>query len=173
MNSTETQHNLIILAQLVNQREERVFDFSTRHQGPTHALKRGNQIYLIHEGEVKAHVPNYGLWMSTAVDGTSDYIRAPESFEDKFHRLADKWREESRFMSSTEDMAQLESYQSIIRMGRNAVPFILKELVREPDHWFIALEQITGANPVIAEDRGFVARMADAWLGWSRERHHI
>ena len=48
---------------------------------------------------------------------------------------------------------------------------ILEELEGDdPDHWFPALEAITGANPVPESDFGNLAKMADAWLGWAMDQ---
>ena len=33
-------------------------------------------------------------------------------------------------------------------------------------HWFYALREITGANPVKPDDRGKVAIMQASWLEW-------
>ena len=51
-------------------------------------------------------------------------------------------------------------------MGPAAVPLILSELRREPDHWFVALKRITGDDPVPDEVRGNIEQMAEAWLRW-------
>ncbi len=51
-------------------------------------------------------------------------------------------------------------------MGKAAVPLILDELRTDPRHWFPALQEITGENPVPLEDRGVVRKMAAAWLEW-------
>jgi hypothetical protein len=61
------------------------------------------------------------------------------------------------------------AYQQIIGMGVDALPLILRELEREPDHWFWALEAITGENPVPPTDRGRLNEMARAWLRWASE----
>ena len=122
---------------------------------------------------MKVRIPLSEAEFFASIDETSDYTVAAETIEDKFHRLADRWREESQLMSSSGAMARLESYQSIIRMGGDAIPLILRELEREPNHWFIALETLTGTNPVPNEDRGIINRMADAWLRWGREHRHI
>ncbi len=53
-------------------------------------------------------------------------------------------------------------------MGALAVPLIFAELRRETDHWFWALEAITGENPVPAENSGNVNAAAEAWLQWGR-----
>jgi hypothetical protein len=69
-------------------------------------------------------------------------------------------------MSNTAQMAMLRSYQNIIGMGPDAVPLILEELRREPDHWFWALEAITLDNPVPPQDAGQLDKMALAWIAW-------
>jgi hypothetical protein len=66
-------------------------------------------------------------------------------------------------------MAMHPAYQQIIGMGREVVPLILRELEREPDHWFWALKAITGEDPVPEQHRGRVRAMADAWIRWGRE----
>ncbi len=91
---------------------------------------------------------------------------------DRFRLLADQWRGESQSMSNTAHMAMLKSYQRIIGMGEPAVPLLLEEL-REPDHWFWALETITLADPVPAEDEGRVDRMAAAWVAWGVREGHL
>ena len=51
-------------------------------------------------------------------------------------------------------------------MGNPAVPLLLEELRREPDHWFWALEAITQENPVPEDAAGKVRLMAQAWVEW-------
>ena len=92
---------------------------------------------------------------------------------ERFHRLRDQWKEESRYLSNTAQMALLAPYQRIIGMGTDAVPYIVEELRREPDHWFWALEAITEENPVSTQDSGRVPAMTAAWLRWGIERGFI
>ena len=66
------------------------------------------------------------------------------------------------------EMAMHPAYQEIIGMGELAVPLILAELERDPDHWFWALKAITGADPVPEHCRGHLEEMAQAWLRWGR-----
>jgi hypothetical protein len=89
---------------------------------------------------------------------------------ERFQRLAAEWKEKSRHMSNTAQMAMLRSYQKIIGMGWDAVPFLLEELQREPDQWFWALEAITDENPVPPEVAGKVREMAAAWIEWGKSR---
>ena len=70
-------------------------------------------------------------------------------------------------------MAVHPAYQSIIGLGEKAVPLLLDELRRDPDHWFWALKSITRVDPVPAEDIGRLQRMADAWLAWGKDEGYI
>jgi len=53
-------------------------------------------------------------------------------------------------------------------MGPKAVPLIFAELQHEPDHWFWALEAITGENPVPKRSVGDIEASARAWVEWGR-----
>jgi hypothetical protein len=88
----------------------------------------------------------------------------------RFQRLAADWKQRSRHLSNTAQMAMLASYQRIIGMGTDALPMILEELERDPDQWFWALEAITDEDPVPPEAKGKVVQMAQAWIGWGKQR---
>jgi hypothetical protein len=90
----------------------------------------------------------------------------PAGLRERFQRLATEWKEQSRYLSNSAQMAMLKPYQRIIGMGWPAVPFILEEMRREPDQWFWALEAITEENPVPAEALGKVRVMTQAWIEW-------
>ena len=90
--------------------------------------------------------------------------------EEKFRRLAATWKSETEATSSVTEMAMHPAYQQIIGMGEDAVPFILQELEHEIDHWFWALQAITGDNPVPAESRGKIGEMRHVWLRWGRRK---
>jgi hypothetical protein len=105
--------------------------------------------------------------MSTATTiSTGDRAKTRE----RFQRLVAEWKQQSRHMSNSAQMAMLRSYQRIIGMGTDAVPLILEEMQGEPDHWFWALEAITDENPVPAESLGKVRLMAQAWIDWGKQR---
>lgn len=96
--------------------------------------------------------------------------RRPLSAAERFQALTEWWREGVRFTSSLTEMVLHPAYQRIIGMGPAAVPLLLHELEERPDHWFWALSAITGADPVLPEQRGQVRMMADAWLRWAKEQ---
>jgi len=102
----------------------------------------------------------------------SEYKNVPSSQELKiipeFSFLAAEWKKSIGPTSSVADMAILPSYQKIIGMGNEAVPLILRELEKEPHHWFWALKAITCEDPVMFEDRGKINKMTEAWLEWGK-----
>ena len=79
------------------------------------------------------------------------------------------WKLDVGPLSSVTEMAMHPAYQQIIGLGREAVPLLLRELEREPDHWFWALKAITGVDPVEPTQRGRVKEMAQAWLEWGKK----
>jgi hypothetical protein len=95
---------------------------------------------------------------------------APRDLEERFRRLTAEWKERSRFLSNSAQIAMLKPYQRIIGLGAAAVPLILEELARAPDQWFWALESITGENPVPPEAAGHVPSMAQAWIDWGKQQ---
>ena len=91
----------------------------------------------------------------------------------KFNDLAARWRQESSRLSTATAAAMLPTYQRIIGMGMRAVPYILGELAKQPDHWFWALKAITNEDPVRNEHRGKVPQMAADWLAWGRSKGYL
>jgi hypothetical protein len=86
--------------------------------------------------------------------------------EATFSQLSQQWRQETGMLSVVSKMVIHPSYQRIIGMGQPVIPLIFRELEREPDHWFWALQSITGANPVSVDRQGNITQMAAAWLEW-------
>jgi hypothetical protein len=93
----------------------------------------------------------------------------PESLEDRFQHLVSEWRRDVWPLSSVTQIVRHPSYQAIIALGREVVPAILRDLEQQPGHWFVALRALTGADPVAAEDRGQMEKMAAAWVRWGKE----
>jgi len=105
-------------------------------------------------------------------DGLHDLVRgacaAGEEVpvEQAFRLLADKWKRETAIMSSVTKKIRHPAYREIIALGPKVVPLILAELRERPDHWFAALEEITGQNPVSDVDRLDIEKATLSWLGW-------
>src|SRR5439155_22227751 len=91
-----------------------------------------------------------------------------ERDHDRFRQLAARWKAERPPHSSSSRLTDHPAYREIIALGRRAIPWLLAELEREPDHWFSALKQLAGADPVRPEHRGNIEAMAADWIGWGR-----
>ncbi len=100
---------------------------------------------------------------------TATLIAPPARLAATFRELADRWRAETLYLSSTTEIATHPAYQRIIGLGPQVIPLVLGELAARPGHWFWALAALTGADPVPSADRGNRPAMAEAWLRWGRE----
>lgn len=90
-----------------------------------------------------------------------------------FQQLVSQWHKERGATSSPIEMTTCPAYLRIIGMGQDAIPFIMEQLrsnPEDPDHWFVALESITGEDPIPEEAYGDTVRMAELWLAWSENR---
>lgn len=93
-----------------------------------------------------------------------------------FSSLREQWYKERGVTSFVTDMVNCPSYQRIIGMGKDALPLIFAQLKREgdePDHWFEALEAITGEDPIPEDAYGDMVKMARAWLALDEEKNGV
>jgi hypothetical protein len=58
----------------------------------------------------------------------------PPPVEQRFRQLVHQWKEATRFESSIHDMISHRAYLQIIGMGKQALPLLVQELRRDPDH---------------------------------------
>ncbi len=93
--------------------------------------------------------------------------------EIRFSMLKDEWESDTLALSSITEISLHPAYQQIIGMGPVAIPMILNELSKAPNHWFWALKSITGEDPVPLEARGRTKKMVDTWLEWGRHQGYI
>ncbi|HEU4453827.1 MAG TPA: hypothetical protein VFR81_12250 [Longimicrobium sp.] len=96
--------------------------------------------------------------------------RTPEEVARRFAELAEIWREETEFHSSSTALFMHYAYQQIIGLGPDVVPLLLADLPVTHSNWYWALLSITGENPVPQEERGRIPMMEQRWLEWGRER---
>ncbi len=92
-----------------------------------------------------------------------------ESIEAKFQRLAAAWHQAVAHHSSTTVRNNHLAYQEIIGLGPAVVPLLLRDMEAKHTHWFYALRQITGANPIPPSAAGNIRQMVEAWLRWAKE----
>jgi hypothetical protein len=81
-----------------------------------------------------------------------------------FPDLAAKWRKETGLLSSVQDKIYNRHYQRVIGLGRDALPFIFRDLRLHGGLWFWALECITGDNPASASNS--ITEAKTAWLDY-------
>jgi len=90
----------------------------------------------------------------------------------QFIELRDKWKEETLFVSSGTLLISNSAYKSIIQMGSLTIPWIFREMKRNDDHWFFALEKITGINPIKPENVGIIEKMKEDWFDWASQNDY-
>jgi hypothetical protein len=102
-------------------------------------------------------------------------IRVAEDLDaiENVNRLAAQWEKERPRGADAHESIDTPAYAAIIKMRYRAIRPLLLILRRKPDHWFYALNQITGHNPVPPQSEGRLNEMADAWINWGRERGYI
>ena len=91
-----------------------------------------------------------------------------EIWRAEFVRLVEEWKANRPPTSQSTKLAMHPAYQRIIGMGERALPLILAELDACPDHWFLALQAITGEDPVPPQAQGNLKAAAAAWIKWGR-----
>jgi hypothetical protein len=93
-----------------------------------------------------------------------------ESVAEKFQRLANQWRAETAYVSSSSELVAYPAFREIVGMRPPVIPLLLRELENRTGHWHRALREITGADPVPPTDRGNIDKAAQAWLRWGKEQ---
>ncbi|NCX95623.1 MAG: hypothetical protein EBX41_04300 [Chitinophagia bacterium] len=96
-----------------------------------------------------------------------------QSLEAKFLQYKEIWENETLLLSDTSKIISHPAYLNIIRLGSPVLPFILKDMEQTQNHWFFALQQITGENPVLKEHSGNIEEMINDWLNWANEKQIV
>jgi hypothetical protein len=106
--------------------------------------------------------------MSTVPAKKALVVPGAETVEQRFRRLEAEWMTEVGHLSSYTAIVNHPAFREIVSMGEVVVPFMLRDLEKQPMLWVWALPEITGADPVSPEDSGKIAKMSEAWLHWAR-----
>jgi hypothetical protein len=86
---------------------------------------------------------------------------------DRFHRLLMQWRFDTYFSPLMKEAIDDPSFQAIVKMGEEIVPWVIEEIRHNPDFLVLALHfVIPKENPVPVASRGKISEMVDAWLTW-------
>lgn len=103
----------------------------------------------------------------------TDLTAEEEEAAERFRTLAEQWRAERPPGANVGAMIDHPAYRSVIDLGEMAIRPILEDLMREPDHWFPALNAIAGANPVPIGHEGRLKLMAEDWIAWGRAEGYL
>lgn len=87
-----------------------------------------------------------------------------------FEQLKKNWNRETFLSSSSDDIYNNSNYQKIISLGKQVIPLILKDWETTDNHWFHALNMITGENPIKIEHRGQIKLMKKDWIEFLEPR---
>lgn len=109
----------------------------------------------------------------TTQSPTGERALGASDLEQRFLELAERWREETDFLSFLADKFAHPAYREIIAMGEPVVPWILRELNAGRGHWIEALEQITGEDATAASGCSNRREAELAWLRWGAERYPV
>jgi hypothetical protein len=92
--------------------------------------------------------------------------------EREFNQRAERWKKQTSMHSSLTTKFMHEDYQSIMAMGEQVIPLILRRLQKAPDHWFWALKHLARGEDA-ARDTRTMSEATEAWLKWGREKRYI
>jgi hypothetical protein len=107
--------------------------------------------------------------MTTPTQSPSETL-PPQSVEQRFRELEAAWLADTYVLSSYTRIVGHPAFRAIVGLGEAVVPFMLTDLEKRPRLWVWALPEITGEDPVAAEDAGNIERMSETWLRWGREK---
>jgi hypothetical protein len=96
-------------------------------------------------------------------------IQPAETLETRFRHLAAAWQDAVAYQSSSTARNNHPTYREIITLGPPVVPLLLRDLEKNQTHWFCALREITGADPISESAAGNVPAMAEAWIRWGKD----
>lgn len=91
--------------------------------------------------------------------------------EKVFHDLVKEWRDDTFFQSSLSDMCFHPAYQTIMAMGKDALPFVFKDLEENCGHWFYALKFIVRND--IADGAQTFEDARERWLKWAKVNKYL
>jgi hypothetical protein len=137
----------------------------------------GTKAVIVSRKGITSNTPNYPAsvlaWNSVSSNASllETTIEPPGVL--LFNLLMREWKQETSGYSSIDKKINHPSYRKIIKIGPEVITLILKELKREPGHWFAALRELTTDNPVQIQHRGNIAEMANDWLRWGRDKNQL
>lgn len=94
-------------------------------------------------------------------------LEPSELLQTCFSALAQKWREDTRFVSSLDEIWDHFAYKTIICLGEQVLPLILEEVRSGYAYWDYALIAIADTNP--AKHTSSREEAVTAWIRWGED----
>jgi hypothetical protein len=132
--------------------------------------KGSESITLGETGQLDVKDNYYKYFTSISIYLRNRYYMA---LEDYFNSLKYLWLEETKYSSNIYYTTKHPAYLKIIQLGKDVLPLILKDLSESNTHWFFALREISGANPIQNEHLGNIQEMTNDWLVWGKGMNYI
>jgi len=128
-------------------------------------LKEASTMGWSHSGTHSGHC----VWIRT--EKVQEEI---SPLERQFNELANNWRRETGIYSTMFDKIN-DSYLEIIAMGKDVIPFLLKDMQKPTGtaHWHTALKALTKEDPVLDEDLNKPKKIKQAWIEWGIHKRLI
>jgi hypothetical protein len=111
--------------------------------------------------------PRYSNVGTMAATMSGTYWPRQWDFFDAFYDALSALRDETAHSSFVEDTVNSQHFRAIVDLGDKAIPLIVHELRKQPSFLFLALQEITGENPVPPSAMGKPRAMVEAWLLWA------
>ena len=89
----------------------------------------------------------------------------------EFNLYRKRWIRETMFQSGGSEND--ENYLKIISLGKDVIPLILDDWKETNLHWFHALTELTGAQPIKDENRGIIFEMKRDWINYFIKENRI
>ena len=123
------------------------------------------QLFSQHKSEAYARQIEkvLSLYLQQQRDADGEPISEADYDRMLFCQYLDLWKQQTKFLSSVTQIKQNPSFQSIVDMGGNAVPFILEEIEKRPSHLVWAL------NAIFHKRIGEQTTVSEACKLWIRE----
>ncbi len=133
---------------------------------------------IYEHGHVKLIEPAPGRWSEGQSLVVSEQAGAEvDAVRRQFEQLSAQWRAATSHQSDTDLVVNHPAYRRIIGLGPAVVPLLIEDMRRNREHWFVALEAITGERPTNDAMAGKIDQLVRCWVDWyearrAREQRH-
>jgi hypothetical protein len=125
----------------------------------------------LQENNVSPYNIDFNTLIISASVGYRTLAKSNINIQTIFEEYYTKWEEETKYLSSSKMFDNIY-YRKIISLGIDVVPVIINKLKETPNHLFVALQKITGINPIKPENRGKIKEMANDWIDWWKQNEN-